>query len=267
MKNYTTELLKIDGIAGVFYKVPNRSTNKIVIYGVGAPVPPDCGKLTDAPYILDFNVDLFVPDYIGYGRNDGRFTPLNCIKTFLKLHSSFTTGCNAISSYKKINLKLQYDTIFFIGRSFAGAYLPLLPKYNKDIQNICIIFPVTDFTKQGKISGEETLGNFMKAMNLDGYKYLYRGIMSNTWRKHFKNEDTLSPIKNIHYLKNCILFIGHGKQDVNIHYSQSEIYYKSILKHFPDRKSQFTMKLYPKGDHSIKTTRLAIRDYLKWVDA
>src|SRR3989344_7754265 len=91
--NYQAQFLKIGKISGVFYTVPGRKTKRIVVYGIGAPVPPDDGKLSDAATILNHDTDLFVPDYIGYGRSQGRFTPKNCVKTFLDLYKALSGGC------------------------------------------------------------------------------------------------------------------------------------------------------------------------------
>ncbi len=264
MKTYSTQLLRINGISGNLYFFPNRKTSRIVIYGLGAPLVPDNRNLPDAPYILDFDTDIFVPDYIGNGRSDGRFTPQNCIKTFLTLYKKFSSGTLGINKYQDIERNLKYDEIHLIGRSFGGAYVPLLPRFNPEIKNLCLLYPVTDYTLCGTLPGEESIEIFLDAMKHDGYKYFYRGILSPQWKKHFKNEDGLSPIDNIKFLENAKLFIGHGKKDKNINFIHSVNYYNKIIGQFPNKKNQFKIKLYPEGDHSAKTTQHAVVDYLIW---
>lgn len=264
--NYKEQFLRIGQISGMLYTVPGRKTKCIVVYGIGAPLPPDEGKLSDAAVILDYDTDLYVPDYIGYGRSEGKFTPMNCIRTFLDLYDALTKGCTAVCNYASLKQKLQYDEVHFMGRSFGGTYVTLLPRFNKQITNICSIFPVVDWANLGKSNGhpEETVEGFYKAMIGDGYQYLYRGILDPVWKKHFAGEDDLNPINNVAYLKNARVFIGHGKKDTNIYYGNSAKYYNGIIEMFAGRRDQFMLKLYP-YDHSRKTSNKAAADYLQWM--
>lgn len=262
--NFQEQFLRIGQISGMFYTVPGRKTRRIVVYGIGAPLPPDDGKLSDATTILNYDTDLYVPDYIGYGRSEGRFTPMNCIRTFLDLYGSLMEGCIAVCNYASLKKELAYDEVHFMGRSFGGTYITLLPRFNKQITNICSIFPIVDWTNIGKSKGEpeETVEGFFQAMTGDGYQHLYRGILDPVWRKHFMGKDDLNPIDNIAYLKNARVFIGHGRKDTNIYYGNSVNYYQKILEMFPDKKDQFLFKLYPYG-HSKETSNRAITDYFQ----
>lgn len=262
--DYQFKFLKIGGIGGNLYYIKGKS-DTLVIYGIGAPIPPDNGNLPDAPVILDKKIEIFVPDYIGYGRSDGAFTPRNCIKTFLVLYEKFTEGCIGMNYYTMEKVKLKYKRVLIIGRSLGAAYAPLLPRFNKNIKELAIFSPAVDQKAQGEVEGEETNEDFLRSMEKDGYHHLYRGILKDVWKKHLENEDGLSPVDNVEYLKNAKLFIAHGKKDKCIHYSKSVDYYQKILKTFPDKKSQFILKLYPKGDHGKSTTNLAAKDFLEWI--
>lgn len=264
MNKYQTKLIRINSISGILYWRKKNSRN-LVVYGLGAPILPDSGNLPDAPVIMDYDTDLFVPDYLGYGRSDGFCTPRNCIKTFLDLYDWFKNGCTGFNYYENYQLRLRYPRVVFIGRSFGGSYVPLLPRFNKEIKELCLVYPAVDNESCGSILGEESNEDFMRAMKKDGYRYFYRGIMSPVWKKHLKNEDGLSPMDNINYLKNARLFIGHGKNDQCIHYSKSVIYYQKILAHFPERKNQFVLKLYSGSGHEPKTSNRAARDFLNWL--
>ena len=89
--NYTAQLLKIGEIVGMFYS-QGAPTDTMIIYGIGAPIPPDSGLLPAAPALMQDPVDLFVPEYIGYGRSDGVFTAMNCSKTCLDLFEAVQGG-------------------------------------------------------------------------------------------------------------------------------------------------------------------------------
>jgi hypothetical protein len=266
MSNYQTYFLHIGKIAGMYYTMPGRKVSSIIVYGIGAPLPPDDGRLSDAHVILNHDIDLFVPDYIGYGRSEGIFTPLNCVKTFLDLYEFLSKGCIARCNYIGLKKKLQYNDIHFVGRSFGGAYVSLLPKFNSQITNICMIYPMLNWENIGKTTGviEESVEDFFKAMVEDGYQYLYRGILSKMWRQHFAGIDGLNPISNISYLKDARVFIGHGRKDRSIYFGNSVEYYNALIKLFPGKKDQFLLKLYP-FDHSKKTSNEAIQEYLRYV--
>lgn len=259
------ELLKIGQIVGMHYSTKMYS-DTLIIYAIGAPIPPDSGTLPDAPFLLRFGTDIFVPDYLGFSRSDGKFTPKNCINTFLLLFKAFKKGCLAKNAYEKLTIKLKYKRIIFIGRSFGGTFIPLLPRFNPGIKEIAIFAPVVDSKSCGSIKGEETNEDFLKSMKYDGYKHLYRGILDKVWIDNLENKDGLSPMDNVRYLENTKLFIAHGKRDKCVHYSKSKKYYEKILEVFPKRKKQFKLKLYSKGKHDFTTTNKASRDFLKWLN-
>lgn len=261
----SAELYKIDGIVGMYYSCGVK-TDKIVVYGIGAPIPPDAGNLPDAPVIRSFGYDVFVPDYIGYGRSDGVFTPENCIKTFTLLFDQFTKGCQAKNSYAGKSRNFKYERIAMIGRSLGGTYVPILPRFDQRIKDLAIVCPVVDNKSCGSIPGEETNDDFMKAMSDDGYHYLYRGILDPLWTKHLNGEDDLSPLDNINSLSEARLFIGHGVKDSIVHYSKSLEYYEQIVKAFPDNKGQFKLQLYEEGRHDKTTTNPAVVDFLSWIN-
>jgi hypothetical protein len=258
------KFIKIDNIRGTFYTCEKR-TNTIIIYGIGAPIPPDNGTLPDASIILEHNIDIFVPDYIGYGRSDGIFTPINCIRTFLNLYKNFINGCTGKNYYENSEIGLKYKRVIFIGRSFGGTYIPLLPKFNEKIKELAIFCPVVDSKSCGSVKGEESNKDFLRSMKDDGYHYLYRGILDPIWKEHLENRDDLSPMDNMKYLKDIKLFIAHGKLDKCVHFSKSVKYYEKIINMFPKKKKSVILKLYPKTTHGSSTTNLAAKDFLEWI--
>lgn len=258
------DLIRINDIACMYYRRGKKSRN-LVIYGPGAPIVPDNGNLPDAKIISLFDTDLIVPDYIGYGRSGGKFTPKNCILTFIKLNNQLKKGCIAKNNYSNEQLRLNYKRIIFIGRSLGGTYLPLLPKYDPTIKDLGLIYPAVDNASCGSVKGEETNEEFLNAMSGDGYKYLYRGILDPIWKKHLQNLDGLSPVDNIKYLSKVRMFIGHGKKDKCIHYSKSVKYFQDIVKFFPENKNQFVIKVYPNTGHEPATSNVAAYDFLEWL--
>lgn len=259
-----SQLLRVGEIVGMHYSSA-KETDTVVIYGIGAPIPPDNGTLPDAPYIVAKNTDVFVPDYIGYGRSDGEFTPENCIRTFTDIYEKFNEGIIGTNSYENTRVPLKYEHILFVGRSLGGTYVPLLPRFNPEITDLAIFCPVVDSKSCGSIEGEETNEQFLRSMKEDGYHHLYRGVLDDTWRKHLENDDDLSPMDNIDHLKNAKLFIGHGLLDACVNYTKSQAYLEKILERFPNLADQFKLKIYEDGDHGRSTTNKAIVDFLGWI--
>ena len=102
MRNINAELIKIGRVSGMFYHGKSR-VRTLLVYGLGAPVVPDNGLLPEADVVMKYQADLFVPDYIGYGRSDGKFTPMGCINTFLNLYEGFAKGCVGKNYYSRKN--------------------------------------------------------------------------------------------------------------------------------------------------------------------
>ena len=257
-------LLKINNISGMYYPC-GMKTDTILVYGIGAPNVPDNGNLPEARPVLEAGCDLYVTDYIGFGRSSGVFTPKNCINTFLILVDEFKKGVKGINHYANKKVFLKYKRVLVAGRSIAGAYIPLLPKFNKEIKYLCIIFGALDQSRQGEVKGEETNEDFINSFLYDGYKYLYKGFNSKTWWKHLNDLDKLSPMDNIKCLKNAKIFIAHGIKDKCINFSKSVNFYGKLMEYFPERKDQYKLKLYPNGGHERYTSVKAMEDYLNWI--
>lgn len=258
------ELLRVGDIAGMYYSC-GKPTNTLIIYGIGGPRVPDSGELPAKKIIRDYGIDIYVPDYIGFGRSDGEFTPQGCIDTFTRLYDEFTNGCEGRNSYTDTAKPLQYNRIIMVGRSLGGTYVPVLPRFDPRIKELGLIFPVVDSKSQGSIPGEETNKRFIRSMQEDGYHHLYRGVLTPQWKDHLENRDDLSPMDNITYMDGIKLFVGHGKLDDIVHYSKSEEYVRRLQEAFPDQKANFKFEPYPNGKHDDKTSNEAIEDFLKWL--
>ena len=252
--------LRIGGIFGNLYTSGKSST--VVLYGKGAPSVPDSGKLKEARIVSAYKTDIFVPDYIGYGRSDGLFTPMNCIRTFLIMRKYLLSGAIGINYGERIRKKLEYKRVIIIGKSFGGRYVSLLPKFNKEIREIGLFSPALETSAYGK--GEESNEDFFRVMEKDGYSHMYRGVLSKKWKRHLEDIDALAPIKNIRHLGMAKIFIAHGMEDKSIRFSRSVSYYKRILDEFPEKeKSSIKLRLYRNVGHEGLGAR-AIADCMDW---
>lgn len=264
--NFEYKTLKINKIVGTYYSC-GQKTDVVLVWAIGGPTVPDNGNLSAAPLILKRRIDLFVPDYLGFGRSDGVFTPKNCINTLLSVHKYLKNGAMGICSYDLSEVFLKYKRVVFVGKSLGGAYVPLLPRFDQEINEIGVFCGALDQSEQGKVRGEETNEDFVRTIEDGGYKYLYRGFIKNKklWWDHLNDLDGLSPMDNVKCLKKAKIFIAHGKKDNVIHYSKAVKYFGVIKKTFPDKISQFKLKLYKNGDHGKSTVNKATRDFLEWI--
>ncbi|KKQ92575.1 MAG: hypothetical protein UU16_C0041G0005 [Candidatus Woesebacteria bacterium GW2011_GWA2_40_7] len=258
--------LKIGNIVGTYYSCGNK-TDTVLVWAVGGPTVPDNGDLSSASIILKQKVDIFVPDYLGFGRSDGVFTPKNCINTLLLVYKHLKYGARGVGSYDNSKVFLKYKRIIFVGKSLGGTYVPLLPRFNKEIKEIGIFCGAVDQSEQGKVKPEESNEDFVRTIEEGGYRHLYRGFVGHKklWWRHLNDLDGLSPMDNVKYLKNARVFIAHGKKDDIVHYSKAVKYLGAIKKDFPDKLNQFKLRLYKNGDHGEFTVNKATQDFLDWI--
>lgn len=253
----------INKIAGTFYDSESRS-NTLMVYAMGAPNVPDNGNAVIALTVLKAKIDLFIPDYIGFGRTCGIFTPENCIKTLLVLYDSFTKGVSGVNYYESRKKFFKYKKILFVGKSLGADYVSLLPRYNPKIKNIGVICGSMDQSEQGKIDPEESNESFVNGLSKD-FVHLYRGFNSKIWWKHVNDEDGLSPMDNTNFLFKSKVFIAHGKKDVCVHYSKSVNFYEKLIQVNQKNRKNYKLKLYKNGDHGSNTVKKAVGDYIEWV--
>jgi hypothetical protein len=258
--------IRIGKIVGTLYSGINK-TDTILIWAIGGPTVPDNGELSSARLILKRGMDIFVPDYLGFGRSDGVFTPINCINTLLFAYKDLKKGVEGSAVYDNSKVFLKYKRIIFVGKSLGGAYVPLLPKFNKEIDKIGVFCGALDQSEQGKVYPEESNKDFVRTIISGGYKYLYRGFIRNIklWWNHLNDLDGLSPMDNIKYLKSVKVFIAHGMADEVVHYSKSVNYFNAIKKAFPNKSDNFKLRLYKNGNHGKSTVNKATIDFLNWL--
>ena len=69
---------------------------------------------------------------------------------------------------------LDYPEIIFLGMSYGGGVVPLLPKFCPEIRTIGLLYPVTDYRSFGKRGvKEETVEDFLASIRR-GFSAQYR---------------------------------------------------------------------------------------------
>lgn len=71
-----------NGLVASFYQSANPN-GKLMVVAIGAPNLIDVGALRNASLLTDAGYDVLVPEYYGFCRSEGEFTPMNSIETLL----------------------------------------------------------------------------------------------------------------------------------------------------------------------------------------
>lgn len=259
-----SKLFKIGGLVCSYYSCGVK-TETVVIYGIGAPIVPDNGTLPDAPVLTQFGTDVLVPDYYGYGRSDGVFTPGGCVETFVDLYRAVSEGAVGKNSYLGLVQKLRYERVIVMGRSFGANYAMMATKLEPGIREVGLVSPCVENESQGSVAGEESNEVFMRSMKEDGYAHLYRGILELVWWQHLEGNDEWSAMQNVEYFGGVKVFLGHGGRDGSINYTKSEKFYNKLVAAFPGKRDSFRLEIYSNGDHGSSTTNQACSDFMAWL--
>ena len=257
------ELLKFWKLIWAFYRAKNP-LHKLIIVWIWAPNLVDVDNLRNAYILTDAWYDVIVPDYYGFCRSEGKFTPMNSIRTFLDTKKFFSDWI-ATNVYTWENFKISYKDFIFLGLSYGWGAALLLPKFDKTIKKIWVFYPITNYTSLGKYWGkEETVEDFLNSINL-WFKKIYKWINLPVWEKHFEDKTNLIPLENIKYLKNTTLFLAHGTKDISICYEKTKEFYEKLKKLNP--QGNYCCNLYENLWHGKETMIPATIDFIKRLDS
>ena len=184
-----------------------------MVYLSGAPTVPS-DKSQEALLVAKSWFDLISPDYYGYGRSDGFFSPKNCIQTAYDTLQTFRQQIPVISVYSPDELFLPcYDEIIILWASYGGWIATAMPKYDELIKEIVLLYPWFASEDTNTLWYPEEDDEMFLRQFLLGYKSLYRfedivspfdGLIS-LW--------ALNPRDDLSYLKDTKIFVWHGTAD------------------------------------------------------
>lgn len=264
MKSDKIILIKTGQVVGYLY-IPPIKTNKVVIMAKGGPSLGDEGNSSLWPTIKKFNWMLFVPDYIGYCRSDGKFNFKNSVLTLHQSEDFLRGNSIGIDTLTGQEISIKCSEILLVGSSWGGAIVPFLEKYKKSsINTIALLKPLTDWITQGRTKDPEENIDQTNTSIINGLLNIYRGYDNSEWPKIFSGKDKeYNPLDNLRFLNNKTVFICHGSEDESINWKKSYLYYQKLKKLFP--KQKIFWKLY-KSDHSGKLNTKALKFILPTLD-
>ena len=201
----------------------------IYIYFPGLPQIIDEDFFKDK---VDKNTAFLSVHYLGSWLSGGDFTYLNCQKT-IESAIEFVKKKKGLKTFDNKSIHWDYKNLNVFGYSFAGNPIVSAKISKNDVKNVFLFAPLFFLNKKDinkSMKNPKDINNFY-GFNLfflkflqRGYKFAFRGIEKESWKKYFLGEDSKSIIKlNNNYPK---ITIFHGKDDDKIDYGSSLFFQK-----------------------------------------
>ena len=226
------QILKFWDLFWSYYQSETK-TDKLIIVAIWAPNLMDIDNLRNAKILTQAWYDIVTPEYYWFCRSSWKFTPKNSIKTLLDTRRFFIDW-EAYSIYSGKKVKVQYNDFIFLGISYGGWVVSLLPKYDDTISKIAMFYPVTNYSTFGKRwVKEETVEDFLRTLK-EWFSRFFRWIDLPIWKKHLRDKTDMIPIKNLKYLENSKVFLAHWTNDTSIYYKKTREYYQELKEKFPN---------------------------------
>lgn len=258
--------LKFWRLVWVYY--PTSFTSRgLIIVAIWAPNSEDIGTLRNAQILNQAGYDIFVPEYYGFSRSIGSFSPDTSLLSLLHAIDIFSSWIFGYDVYSWDEFARTYDEIILIGTSYGGGLVVSVPQYRKNIRKVGLFYPLLSYIwLQSSGYSEESGEDFLQSI-LHDYSYLYHWMDEDIWRKYFSGE-LVFPISSddIWFLSNTSVFMTHGMSDRCIHFSRTESFYEKLHHHFSDN-DWILLKLYEWLWHGDETLLVSSRDFISWLDS
>lgn len=261
------KIIRFGSLVGTFYPQKTSYSKWLIIVAIGAPNLEDIENLRNSDILNSNGYDIFVPEYYGYCRSGGLFSPSSSLQTLLDTYDAFCFGYvwDDISTSEKFIKK--YKRIFFLGLSYGGSIVPIIPRFRPGILGIGCFYPVLEYLSLWKIGvPEETWEEFLRSIKNE-FPYIYRGIKESTWNRHFQHKTDIIPTQshNIDVLKWINLFLAHWEDDISISFKRTKFYYQNLREHFPEQNIIYQQ--YPWMSHGWDTLMIATDNFICWLDS
>lgn len=255
-----TKTVKFWKLVWTYYK-SSKITDSLVIVAIWAPNLMDVDSLRNAEILTELWYDVITPEYYWFCRSEWKFTPKNSIKTLIDTKNIFTNWIIQ-DVYSGDEIQVKYKNFIFLWMSYWWWVVPLLPKYDKEIKNIAMFYPVTDYSTFWKRwVKEETVDDFCNAI-YRWFSKIYNSINLPIWKKQFNDETEYIPVKNMEYLDWINLFLAHGTSDKSIYYKKTKEYYQKLKQLFPLWNIEYIE--YTEKWHGTETMFPATYDMIKF---
>ena len=170
------------------------------------------------------------PDYYGFGRSGGFFSPKNCIQTAYDTIQTFRQMIPVFSVYDKQEIVPPlYEEIVVVGFSYGGWIASMMPKFDPLIQDVVLIAPWLAYEDMAMIDKpEESDEEFVRLYSLV-YKHLYRVDPQQDPYDALLDIKSVFPMQDWEHLRDSKVFVVHGSGDKVIWSGRSEQFIKQLL--------------------------------------
>lgn len=234
---------------------------KLAILAQGAPGMPGWSE-EDAAIVAKWWFDLIRPDYYGYARSDGFFSPKNCIQTAYDTIQTFRQMMPLLDCYNNTELLAPYyDEIVVIGGSFWWRIAAMMPKFDPSIQEIVLLYPRLAPDNMGLLGyPEESDEEFLRQYTF--HKHIYRFADGMDPFEAMIDIGSLSPLVDYSHLQDTKVFIWHGTADDVIWSWRSQQFVDQLLAMNP--AGEYKYAEYYGLDHGHLCKQAGLKGRLHW---
>lgn len=215
------------GLVGQYFQ--SEWNNKLVVWLAGAPGMPSFAE-SDAMLLAEWWYDLIRPDYYGYARSDGFFSPKNCVQTWYDTIQTFRQRVPVFSIYKAEELDVPcYDEIVVIWASYGWWIAGILPRVDPELKEIVILFPRLGYDDMWQLGyPEETDEEFLRQYAL-AYKHIYRFKPESDPYETMLDIGLYNPLLDLQHLRDVTVFLAHGTADQVVWVGRTQKFFNQLL--------------------------------------
>lgn len=224
----TFHLIKYaQGLVGQYFQ--SEWNSKLVVWLAGAPGMPSSSE-SDAALVAQWWYDFVRPDYYGYARSDGFFSPKNCIQTGYDTIQTFRQKIPVFSIYRAEELDIPYyDEIVVVWASYGGWVAGILPKIDPELKEIVLLYPLFGYDDMGQLGyQEETDEEFLRQLAL-AYKNIYRFEEGRDAYESTLDIWSYNTLSDPSHLMDTSVFLAHGTADQVIWVGRTQQFFKQLL--------------------------------------
>lgn len=221
-----------NGLVGQYYQTEGNTKLAILLWW--APELPSTA-IDEATTIWTKWFDLVRPDYYGYGRSDGFFSPKNCIQTTYDTIQVFFNELALFSIYEGEEIyPNKYEEIIIIWKSFWSRIASIMPKFDGRIKETVLLYPRLGYNNMNQLwYSEESDEEFLRIL-FAWYKHLYRFAEGTDPYEAMLDIEEFDSIKDCSHLKEIKVFVWHGSADDVVWSWRSKEFIEQIKKLNPD---------------------------------
>ena len=208
----------------------------LIIRCSGMPWLPSSDN--DMPWLQTSWYDVVMPDYYGYARSLGTFTPSWCIQTVLDTAKTFRSW-TVLDVRWNTSLQVHYDHIIVVGASFGGRVACMSPKFDTSLKEVVLCYPQLAPAKYGTLWLPEVTDVEFWRVAKQWYWWLICRWAEQERQEMFADQWPYIPTIHYDHLRDVSVFAWHGTADEVIHYTRTRDFCDQLVTRNPDGAYQY----------------------------